>query len=142
MPIKMPIRTRRWNDPVERGDGHRVLVCRYRPRGVPRDAETWDAWWPDLGPSKELHAAFWGKQGAPIGWDEYRLRYLEEMKRQDQRIAFLSKMVTAGETLTLLCSSACDDPACCHWSLLAALVEAKATQPAQGEVHRWRTGKA
>jgi hypothetical protein len=37
------IRTRRWNDPVDLDHGNRVLVCRYRPRGVRKDAETWDA---------------------------------------------------------------------------------------------------
>ena len=49
----MPIRTKRWDDPKEPADGFRLLVCRYRPRGLPKDAETWDAWNADLGPSKE-----------------------------------------------------------------------------------------
>ncbi len=30
----MPIRTKRWNDPRDPGDGFRLLVCRYRPRGL------------------------------------------------------------------------------------------------------------
>ena len=69
----MPIRTKRWNDPGEAGDGVRVLVCRYRPRGVSKAAETWDRWVPALGPSKELHAAYYGKKGlAPISWGVYR----------------------------------------------------------------------
>ena len=135
----MPIKTRRWTDPVgpeDGDDGQRVLVCRYRPRGVAREAETWDAFWPDLGPSRELHAAFYGKQGAPIGWEEYRRRYLDEMRGQAQRIAFLARMLAAGETLTLLCSSACTDPARCHRSLLAGLIEtqAQAELKAQDEV--------
>ena len=32
----MPIRTRRWNDPPEPGEGLRILVCRYRPRASAR----------------------------------------------------------------------------------------------------------
>jgi len=44
----MPIRTRRWNDPGQKGDGLRVLVCRYRPRGVRKEDETWDVWLPGL----------------------------------------------------------------------------------------------
>jgi uncharacterized protein YeaO (DUF488 family) len=71
-PPAMPIRTRRWNDPRQEGDGLRLLVCRYRPRALPRSEETWDAWWKELGPSRELHADFYGKNGPPIGWDEYR----------------------------------------------------------------------
>jgi uncharacterized protein YeaO (DUF488 family) len=52
------IATKRWNDPVDPADGRRILVCRYRPRGVPKDEEAWDEWMPHLGPSRELHAAF------------------------------------------------------------------------------------
>ncbi len=59
----MPVKTKRWNDPVDRDDGHGLLVCRYRPRGVRKDAETWDAWSPQLGRSRELHAAFYGRAG-------------------------------------------------------------------------------
>jgi uncharacterized protein YeaO (DUF488 family) len=118
----MPIKTKRWNDPVERDDGHRLLVCRYRPRGVRKDAEAWDGWWPHLGPSRELHAAYYGKHGSPIGWAEYRRRYLVEMTEQREAIAALAARVAAGEMMTLLCSSACTDPERCHRSLLKALV--------------------
>lgn len=118
----MPLRTRRWNDPPEPGDGFRVLVCRFRPRGVAKADETWDDWWPRLGPSRELHAAYYGKSGDAIGWDEYRKRYLAEMKAQWIGIASLAKRVKAGETVTLLCSSACEDAENCHRTLLAGLI--------------------
>jgi uncharacterized protein YeaO (DUF488 family) len=117
------IRTKRWNDPAERDDGFRLLICRYRPRGVRKTEETWDEWRPDLGPSLELHAAFYGKHGPPIGWPKYRHRYLEEMRGQSERIAELAERVTAGETVTLLCSSACVDPEHCHRTLLKGLIE-------------------
>jgi uncharacterized protein YeaO (DUF488 family) len=126
----VPVITRRWNDPpghppgAGEGSGLRVLVTRYRPRGVARSAETWDEWWPDLGPSRALHAAFWGKSGPPISFEQYRSRYLEEMQRQVFRIRALGDRVAAGETVVLLCSSACTDAARCHRTLLAALVEA------------------
>jgi uncharacterized protein YeaO (DUF488 family) len=120
------IRTRRWNDPPEPGDGLRLLVTRYRPRGVAKRDETWDEWWPDLGPSRKLHAAYWGKGGGePIGWETYRQRYLEEMTAPGSRFRMraLANRVAAGETVTLLCSSACADEGRCHRSVLAALVE-------------------
>ncbi len=117
----MPIRTRRWNDPAEPDDGFRLLVTRYRPRGVAKAVETWDAWWPDLGPSRALHAAFWGKTGPPIGWAEYARRYLEEISPQRETIRRLAVRATS-ETITLLCSSACVDPERCHRSLLAQLM--------------------
>jgi uncharacterized protein YeaO (DUF488 family) len=124
----VPVLTRRWNDPPAAGEAHglRVLVTRYRPRGVSKADETWDEWWPDLGPSRALHGAYWGKSGSPISFAQYRPRYLEEMQRQVFRIRALGDRVAAGETVVLLCSSACTDPARCHRTVLAGLVEAAA----------------
>ncbi len=116
------IKTKRWNDPVEPDDGHGLLVCRYRPRGVRKDAETWDGWSPQLGPSRELHAALYGKSGPPIDWSEFRRRYIVEMNEERETIESLASRVAAGETITLLCSSACTDPERCHRSLLRGLV--------------------
>lgn len=124
----MPVRTKRWNDASAPDDGVRVLVCRFRPRGVARADETWDEWWPELGPSRELHAAYWGKQGDPLSFEEYVPRYLEEMQGQRFRIRALADRVAAGETVTLLCSSACTDPLRCHRSVLARLIEETAAR--------------
>jgi uncharacterized protein YeaO (DUF488 family) len=120
----VPVRTKRWNDPAEPEDGFRLLVCRIRPRGVPKATEPWDAWWPDLGPSRGLLDAFHGKAGSPLPWPEYVPRYLEEMQGKAQLwlIRDLARRAAAGETVTLLCSSACTDPTRCHRTLLARLV--------------------
>jgi uncharacterized protein YeaO (DUF488 family) len=119
----MPVRMRRWNDRRLPGDGLRLLICRYRPRGVRKTEETWDEWDPDLGPSRELHADVYGKSGPPISWAEYRRRYLAEIKGRRERIAELASRVRAGGTITLLCSSACVDDDRCHRSLLRELIE-------------------
>lgn len=119
----MPIRTRRWNDPRAPTDGFRLLVCRYRPRALPKAQETWDAWTPALGPSRALHADFYGKNGPPLAWPRFRARYLEEMRAQRPAIDELAARVRAGETLTLLCSRQCEDERRCHRTLLRALVE-------------------
>ncbi|MFL5313444.1 MAG: DUF488 domain-containing protein [Myxococcales bacterium] len=122
----MPLRTRRWNDPRQPGDGLRLLVCRYRPRGLPKGEETWDEWRKELGPSPDLLAAFHGKGGGlPLSWTEYRKRYLAEMREQTSAIDELAGRVARGETLTLLCSSACVDPAHCHRTLLERLIGAR-----------------
>ena len=120
----MPIRTKQWNDPREPEDGHRLLVSRYRPRGVAKADETWDAWAPDLGPSQALHAAAYGKGGVPVNWPVYRNRYLLEMRKQRETIARLAERSRAGETITLLCSSACTRESRCHRSLLKELIDA------------------
>jgi uncharacterized protein YeaO (DUF488 family) len=119
----MPVRMRRWNDRRLPGDGHRLLICRYRPRGVRKAEETWDEWAPELGPSRALHAQVYGKSGRPISWEEYRKRYLAEIASQRARIEELAGRVRAGGTITLLCSSACEDDERCHRSLLRELIE-------------------
>jgi uncharacterized protein YeaO (DUF488 family) len=121
----MPIKTKRWDDPREADDGFRLLVTRYRPRGLPKADETWDAWQPNLGPSRELHAAVYGKRGMAIGWEDYRRRYLAEMRTQGPAIEELATRVAAGETITLLCSSQCVRESRCHRSLLRDLIEAR-----------------
>jgi uncharacterized protein YeaO (DUF488 family) len=116
------IRTRRWNDPAPDKDGTRVLICRYRPRGVKKSDETWDEWVPDLGPSRELLGDYHADK---LTWSEYTKRYLQEM--EDTKPAFyikaLAQRVASGEPITLLCSSACTDETHCHRTLLKALIE-------------------
>jgi uncharacterized protein YeaO (DUF488 family) len=124
----MPIRTRRWCDPKRRGDGYRLLICRYRPRALPKADETWDKWVKDLGPSKELHADFYGKHGPPITLEEYTRRYLQEMAAPEQQelIDELADWLNEGKSFTLLCSSACEDETHCHRTLLRKLIEDRA----------------
>jgi uncharacterized protein YeaO (DUF488 family) len=121
----MPLKTKRWNDPVEKSDGLRLLVCRYRPRALPKADETWNAWCPDLAPSKKLHADYYGKNGPPISFDEFTPRYLQEMETQQEYLDEIAAMVAEGKTVTLLCSSACVDEAQCHRILLRRLIEAR-----------------
>ncbi|MEZ0267487.1 MAG: DUF488 domain-containing protein [Phycisphaerae bacterium] len=120
----MPLHTKRWDDPRSPDDGHRLLVTRYRPRGLAKADETWDAWDKDLAPSVDLHAAAYGKAGRlTLDWNTYRLRYLKEMAAQRPRIAVLAARVKSGETITLLCSSQCTREDRCHRSLLKQLIE-------------------
>jgi uncharacterized protein YeaO (DUF488 family) len=119
----MAMYTKRWNDLREPTDGTRILVSRYRPRGVRKEDETWDEWMPNLGPSVGLHAAAYGKGQLPITWASYRTSYLREMLKQKPAIEALGKRVAAGETITLLCSSACVREDRCHRSLLRDLIE-------------------
>jgi uncharacterized protein YeaO (DUF488 family) len=119
----MPIRHKQWNDPIEPEDGTRILICRYRPRALPKAKETWTEWKKQFAPSRDLHAAYYGKHGLPINWETYRTRYLDEMKEQQDGITELARRVAAGETITLLCSTACTDASHCHRTLLMGLIE-------------------
>jgi uncharacterized protein YeaO (DUF488 family) len=119
----MPIRTKRWNDPADPDDGFRLLITRYRPRGVSKANETWDEWRPELGPPRELHAAVYTESATPIPWAQYRRHYLQEQRKNKELIASLAKRVAGGETITLLCSSACVRESRCHRSILKELIE-------------------
>lgn len=126
--LRVPVRTKRWNDPAEAEDGYRLLVCRYRPRGVKKEGEPWDGWCSALAPSVELHTDAYGKGGEAIAWDAYVVRYRAEMSRQRYWIDGFAKRIREGETITLLCSSACVDPARCHRTLLADILLSAAAQ--------------
>jgi uncharacterized protein YeaO (DUF488 family) len=144
----VPVRTKRWNDPCEPEDGYRLLICRYRPRGVPKLGEPWDAWCNALGPSEELHAAAYGKSGPAIDFGEYERRFREEMVRQRYWIEGFAAHLRRGETITLLCSSACVDERRCHRTIVSDLLEeaaravpgAAVAQDANSRVVRRRPG--
>ena len=75
----------------------------------------------------ELVAAFYGKgpTKTPVTWPAYRATYLREMREQRDAIAELGRRVAGGETITLLCSSACERESRCHRSLLRDLIQAQ-----------------
>jgi uncharacterized protein YeaO (DUF488 family) len=127
----VPIKTRRWNDPTEPDDGVRILITRFRPRGVSKADETWDQWRPELGPSAGLLKSFKGRGSSPVGWAAYRKHYLTEMKARQREIAELAEIVRSGQTVTLLCSSMCDRESRCHRSLLRELIEQVLTEQEQ-----------
>lgn len=124
----MPIRTKRWNDPKEPGDGTRILITRFRPRALPKSEETWDIWMKELAPSAELLAAFQGKDRPAIGWSTYRIGYVKEVRAQQATINELAQRVNSGESLTLLCASTCTRENRCHRSILKELIESAAAR--------------
>jgi uncharacterized protein YeaO (DUF488 family) len=119
------IKTKRWNDPIELEDGFRLLITRYRPRGVSKADEMWSQWRPELGPPRALHAAVYTQTSSPIPWPQYRRHYLQEQRKNAAVIADLAQRVAAGQTITLLCSSACVRESRCHRSILRELIEAE-----------------
>ena len=129
----MPIKTKRWNDAVDADDGFRLLITRYRPRGVSKADETWDEWRPELGPPRALHAAVYTESATPIPWAQYRRHYLQEQRKNKQLIEGLAKRAAEGETITLLCSSACVRESRCHRSILRELIEAEIASQEKGK---------
>ena len=116
-------------DPAQKSDGFRLLITTSKPKVA--KGKTWDQWYPELAPSKNLEAAFRSKGGTAISWDEFRRRYLEEMQAQEELVDGLVDLVAEGKTITLLCDTACFDAEYCHRTLLKVIVDEKVTKKAQ-----------
>ena len=102
-------------DPPGPGDGLRLLVMRFWPRGVAKTQV--DVNLPDLGPSPELIRAY--KDGK-LDWPAFARAYGKEMAGQKAALRLLRALDDQGHKLTLLCG--CADAAHCHRSLLAGLI--------------------
>lgn len=74
------IRLKRAYDPPTPADGRRVLVERLWPRGVSRKQLRLDAWAKEVAPSPALRRWF-GHD--PIRWTEFRRRYFEELRANE-----------------------------------------------------------
>ena len=92
-------------EPAAPSDGHRVLIDRLWPRGVSRERARLDEWEKDLAPSAELRTWF-GHD--PARFEEFRRRYVEELRPQRARLAELRRRARDG-SLTLVYAAADDE---------------------------------
>jgi uncharacterized protein YeaO (DUF488 family) len=94
----MDIRLKRAYEQAASSDGYRVLIDRLWPRGVSRKQVRLSAWERELAPSAELRQWF-GHQ--PNRFEEFRRRYIEELRQQRPRLTELRRRARDG-TLTLV----------------------------------------
>jgi uncharacterized protein YeaO (DUF488 family) len=94
----LDVRVKRIYDPPEPSDGHRLLADRVWPRGVSRERARLDEWAKDLAPSTGLRKWF-GHD--PQRFDEFRSRYLEELRARDADLERLRALARSG-ALTIL----------------------------------------
>jgi uncharacterized protein YeaO (DUF488 family) len=97
----MDVRLKRAYIPAESSDGHRVLIDRLWPRGVSRQRAMLDGWEKELAPSTELRQWF---RHEPTRFEEFRRRYIDELRSQRPRLAALRRRARTG-TLTLVYSA-------------------------------------
>lgn len=97
----MDIRLKRAYEPAAASDGFRVLIDRLWPRGVSRERAKLDEWERELPPSANLRQWF-GHD--PSRFEEFRRRYIEELRGQRPRLAELRRRARTS-TLTLVYSA-------------------------------------
>lgn len=122
------IKTRSVWSNIKKDDGLRILVTRFRGRGLP--TSQYDVWMPSLGPSETLLKSV---QSGEIDWKTFTKKYREELfldgpiddrsatiKNHGQKSTLrLLKALGGQQNVTLLCQ--CDEQATqCHRFLLAA----------------------
>lgn len=117
-------------DPIEPGDGLRILATRFRGRGMKGDR--YDAWMPNLGPSERLLR---GVLDGGISWKDFAREYQAEMlssegiDRKNRTILnhgqkftlrLVKKLAETG-TVTVMCHCAAGEPHC-HLRVLEKLL--------------------
>lgn len=97
----MPILLKRVYEEPSRSDGHRVLVERLWPRGISKEAARIDLWAKDVAPSTELRQWF-GHE--PDKWDEFKLRYFDELRARRDSLEPVKGHVRAGQVTFVFAS--------------------------------------
>ena len=97
----MDVRLKRAYEPAAPADGYRVLIDRLWPRGLSRQQAKVDDWDKKLAPTTSLRQWF-GHE--PSRFDEFRRRYIEELRGERPRLAGLRRRAREG-TLTLVYSA-------------------------------------
>lgn len=85
----------------EKTDGFRILVDRVWPRGMTKEKAHVDLWLKDAGPSTALRKWF---AHDPKKWDEFKKRYLKELKDKKEIIGQIKENAKNG-TVTLVYSA-------------------------------------
>jgi uncharacterized protein YeaO (DUF488 family) len=71
-------------------DGTRILVDRLWPRGLTKDKAAIDHWFKEIAPSTTLRKWF---AHDPDRWNDFRRRYIEELKRNALQLEEIRKLV-------------------------------------------------
>ena len=91
--MALDVRAKRAYDPVEDGDGYRILIDHVWPRGVSRARARLDDWARELAPSDELRKWF---DHDPARFAEFRTRYRDELAHQSERLDELRRRAGSG----------------------------------------------
>jgi uncharacterized protein YeaO (DUF488 family) len=89
----MSLKIKRVYDHPSAEDGMRILVDRLWPRGLTKEKAAVDLWLKDIAPSTELRKWF---AHDPAKWEEFRKRYLAELKANKEAVTALKQQLKKG----------------------------------------------
>jgi len=89
----MKIKIKRVYEPPDKHDGRRILVDRLWPRGLSKEKACVDLWLKEIAPSTELRKWFGHDPGR---WEEFKERYLAELKGNSEQIQRLKQELDKG----------------------------------------------
>ncbi len=112
------IKTKSIYKPKEYGDGLRVLITRYYPRGVKKTH--FDRWMRDLAPSQELLRRYKNEQ---IHWEDFIPSFKLELQENQNSINLIKSLKAKSNYshVTLLCYEPEGTP--CHRHLLKEIIK-------------------
>lgn len=113
------IKTKSIYAPKKHGDGLRILITRYYPRGVKKGH--FDKWMRELAPSKDLLKEY--KDGQ-IDWKFFQSNFKKQMKKNES-LEIIEKLVNISKqkNITLLCYEKDGDN--CHRHILQNMISSK-----------------
>lgn len=111
------IKTKSIYKPKERGDGRRILVTRFYPRGVKKTH--FDRWVRDLAPSAELLGKY---KSNSVTWKQFVARFKRELRDGSAGFRAIESLrsESADLDITLLCYEPEGIP--CHRHLLREII--------------------
>ena len=92
-PENYRFRIKRVYELPDKHDGRRILVDRLWPRGLTKEKASIDLWLKDIAPSTELRKWFGHN---PDRWEEFKERYLDELKGNSEQIQLLKQELDKG----------------------------------------------
>jgi uncharacterized protein YeaO (DUF488 family) len=92
-PENYRFRIKRVYELPDKHDGRRILVDRLWPRGLTKEKAKIDLWLKDIAPSAELRKWF---DHDPGRWEEFKERYLDELKGNSEQIQLLKQELDKG----------------------------------------------
>lgn len=131
--MALKIRTYQLGSKRTRGEGLRVGVVRYPPRGVRKEdyarLDYYDVWLPLLAPSKNLLDWIHSHDATDTGvWREFTRRYRNEMLNNTNSRQAIRLLAKLAQRAPIAVGCHCADENRCHRSLLFQLIQDVAKQ--------------